>query len=516
VLAASFLGVLDLLDPKLDLLFERLFHPRAVFAAFDARSRAQPTGVPPRIRLDMHIIRAEDLPPMADLLHSSPSATPLATAAPVKGGRKFALWHLLLVLLAFSPVSTLALAWLLGLGFLITRSILEGVEAAGGFRFETSFGGLWCFVVVVSLAHAAWLNRSRPPAKVRTRLQRVLRFFAKWALIAGLTMFALGTVVIEREQVTDVSPELQRFAMVLNYWLWGFLATQLVFRLAHAAAATLARILNGQVRTRALVLSACFIPGLLLVALRIAPPETTANAGRLAWALLKATDDLLAVVGDPQKRAAPNAGFSFGEQASAPFFGPSYGEPYTVPECFEALATPGLPAGSRLFDSARCGARAMSPIESVWCQEKRRYSGREEELADAIGEAIIQTCVAQPKSRGERERDLAGYLSRATKNKLISGWRREQTRSRHGWPGAVYGATPIDNELDESNCTAMLRKAIAALPERERELIHQHYFENTSYVELAARGYGRADTLRKQVERRLKEIRPALELVCRR
>lgn len=134
-----------------------------------------------------------------------------------------------------------------------------------------------------------------------------------------------------------------------------------------------------------------------------------------------------------------------------------------------------------------------------------------EDYAEAV-DVTATVLMRIEQSRGEPS-DFKSYLMVSVRNEAV---RRTRWRKRHDQLpaenleeklGLVTFNTP-EQELIRSDLCARLRRAINTLPERERELIYLHFYEDLSYKEIAELKGSSAGAVRAQIRRALAKLTP--------
>ena len=132
------------------------------------------------------------------------------------------------------------------------------------------------------------------------------------------------------------------------------------------------------------------------------------------------------------------------------------------------------------------------------------------ESEELVQEVLLQVWVRRASLASNE--DLKTYLYRATRNRALNHLRRR--RLEFLWSRSRPAEEPAVEQTDESDLTALdqaTRDAIAALPERCREVFVLSREHQLTYAEIAYTMGISVKTVETQMGRALKALRAALE-----
>jgi RNA polymerase sigma-70 factor (sigma-E family) len=131
-------------------------------------------------------------------------------------------------------------------------------------------------------------------------------------------------------------------------------------------------------------------------------------------------------------------------------------------------------------------------------------TGSPHEAEDLVQEALGKTMRHWNRSRPE---DPVAYVRRVMVNTHLTAWRRWGARVRLGDVPEMAAADP---SLQRSHDRDLLRRALAALPPRQRAVLVLRYLEDLPDAEIAAQLGCQPATVRSQAMRGLAALRPLL------
>ncbi len=139
-----------------------------------------------------------------------------------------------------------------------------------------------------------------------------------------------------------------------------------------------------------------------------------------------------------------------------------------------------------------------------------RYVDSVEEAEDVVHDVFLR--VWELRDRINLHRDLRGYLYTLARNQAVDRLRRRRVRSRYIPPELVEPTAPIEGEMQvaASDLAATIRRAVAALPQRQREVLALRWYEQASYDEIAARLGISPKTVDIHLGRAMKRLRETL------
>ena len=105
---------------------------------------------------------------------------------------------------------------------------------------------------------------------------------------------------------------------------------------------------------------------------------------------------------------------------------------------------------------------------------------------------------------------LAGWLMAITKNRIIDNVRSEQRHSERR-SGSDPTDIPIAAEVDRVGDRMMIAEALRCLPDRARQVIAMHYFDDLTHQQIAGRLSLPLGTVKSDLRRGLSQIRHQLE-----
>ena len=127
-----------------------------------------------------------------------------------------------------------------------------------------------------------------------------------------------------------------------------------------------------------------------------------------------------------------------------------------------------------------------------------RLLGNRQEAEDVAQEACARACL-----RWSRLDDPAAWVARVSANLALDRWRRLQTAAKHR-------AEPIALMASEDARRIDLHRALATLPERQRQVIVLRYLADLSEEQTAAALGCAAGTVKSHASRGLAALRGAL------
>ena len=131
-------------------------------------------------------------------------------------------------------------------------------------------------------------------------------------------------------------------------------------------------------------------------------------------------------------------------------------------------------------------------------------TGSPHEAEDLVQEALGKTMRRWSRSRPD---DPVAYVRRVMVNTHLTKWRRWGSRVRLG---DVPEVAADDTSLQRSHDRDLLRRALAALPPRQRAVLVLRYLEDMPDSEIAALLGCQQATVRSQAARGLAALRPLL------
>lgn len=132
--------------------------------------------------------------------------------------------------------------------------------------------------------------------------------------------------------------------------------------------------------------------------------------------------------------------------------------------------------------------------------------------ADAAQEALLAATRTPPG----HERNLRGYLARALRNLLMLQQRRQQRRRAREQEVAARRANSASSAaelVERAELHQFLGQCVLELPEPQRTLVLQHYFEGTAIASLATTTHLSSDAIRAHLRRARDTLRLRLERV---
>ncbi|MDA8300861.1 MAG: SigE family RNA polymerase sigma factor [Actinomycetota bacterium] len=152
------------------------------------------------------------------------------------------------------------------------------------------------------------------------------------------------------------------------------------------------------------------------------------------------------------------------------------------PVCFEELAQSARPALVRV-------AHAVT--------------GCREDAEDAVQASLLKAMGAWPRVAGQEQWRQHAYVRQIVVNTCRSGWRKWGSRVLVGDMPELAQAPATEASDDK----ALVRQALARLPERQREVLLLRYYEDLSEAEIAARLGCAPGTVKSSAARALRALR---------
>ena len=107
---------------------------------------------------------------------------------------------------------------------------------------------------------------------------------------------------------------------------------------------------------------------------------------------------------------------------------------------------------------------------------------------------------------------LAGWLVAITRNRIIDNIRAEQ-RHLEGRAGSDPSDLPAESEIDTIGDKLVIADALRSLPDRARQVMALHYFDDLTHRQIADRMSMPLGTVKSDIRRSLLRIRRRLESV---
>jgi RNA polymerase sigma factor (sigma-70 family) len=139
-----------------------------------------------------------------------------------------------------------------------------------------------------------------------------------------------------------------------------------------------------------------------------------------------------------------------------------------------------------------------------------RHGKRAADAQDLVQQTFLRLHRARYEyRRGER---LRPWLFTIARNAAYDHGRRQQRRPEVYCDLELQAApAPVQDELLQAERTRIVAAALAALPQKQQDLVNQHWFEDRSWTEIATRQGVAATTLRVRAHRACIQLRG---LVC--
>jgi RNA polymerase sigma-70 factor (ECF subfamily) len=136
---------------------------------------------------------------------------------------------------------------------------------------------------------------------------------------------------------------------------------------------------------------------------------------------------------------------------------------------------------------------------------------RERALAEEISQDVMLELWRRRESL-EVQQSLRSYLLRSTRNRALNHVRHERVVLREAAAASIElpFSAPADAELLGSEFAIVVQKAIAALPERSREVFEMSRTQGLRYSEIASALDVSIKTVEKRMGQALAELRSAL------
>lgn len=158
------------------------------------------------------------------------------------------------------------------------------------------------------------------------------------------------------------------------------------------------------------------------------------------------------------------------------------------------MATQSLPAGdtdlvARLRDPATC-RDAFSELISRYSEplywQIRRLVNSHEDTNDLLQNTFMKAWQSIDNFRGDAK--LSTWLHKIAINESLTHLERERKRNNvsiDDEESYLIQAIEADRDVDGDELAAMLRKAIATLPEKQRLVFNMKYFDEMKYEQMS-------------------------------
>ena len=139
-----------------------------------------------------------------------------------------------------------------------------------------------------------------------------------------------------------------------------------------------------------------------------------------------------------------------------------------------------------MVDSKRTIVRVLTESYADLVKHLSRRLGGSADAADVVQDTYlrIQNIPAETEIRNPRS-----YLFRMAENVAVDHLRSQATRQRHFPAGEIEDIeddqVSAERTVDYRQRLALLQRAVAALPERQRQVFLMHKFDNLSHSQIA-------------------------------
>ncbi len=158
-------------------------------------------------------------------------------------------------------------------------------------------------------------------------------------------------------------------------------------------------------------------------------------------------------------------------------------------------------------DALRAAYELYGALVYTYC----RRTLDESRAKDVTQEVFISAL----RSRGQYEPQkgtLAGWLIAIAKNRIIDNIRAEQRHEKRRSESDL-GEVAVEAEVDKAGDRMMVAEALRCLPDRPRQVIAMHYFDDLTHSQIAERLSMPVGTVKSDLRRGLLQIRRQLESV---
>lgn len=132
-----------------------------------------------------------------------------------------------------------------------------------------------------------------------------------------------------------------------------------------------------------------------------------------------------------------------------------------------------------------------------------------EEQEDLVQETLIRVWQRQVERGGSRP--SAGLIRTALRRVRIDWWRKRRPREDgRAEARSADGSAPLE-QATRNELRGQIRRAVASLPQAQREVVHMRYFEDKSFREIAALQGVSLNTALGRMHLAAKKLRRALE-----
>jgi RNA polymerase sigma factor (sigma-70 family) len=178
------------------------------------------------------------------------------------------------------------------------------------------------------------------------------------------------------------------------------------------------------------------------------------------------------------------------------------------------LETIMVPDRELLRDYADTGSQAafttlvQRHLNVVYRTALRRVGGNAH-AADDVTQRVF-TALARKAATLKAHESLAGWLYTSTRFAAAEAVRSEQRRRKHEQEAHTMNEINAESALPAEQLEPFIDEIMERLPERDREAVILHYFENRSFVEIAGMLASTADATRMRVNRAMERMRGEL------
>ena len=133
-------------------------------------------------------------------------------------------------------------------------------------------------------------------------------------------------------------------------------------------------------------------------------------------------------------------------------------------------------------------------------------TGRREDAEDAVQSSLLKAMRAWPRVAGQERWRQQAYVRQIVVNTCRSGWRKWGSRIASGEMPELARPAGTDSVDDRE----LLRRALAKLPPRQREVLLLRYYEDLTEAEIANRLGCAPGTVKSSAARALRALRDML------
>jgi RNA polymerase sigma-70 factor (ECF subfamily) len=186
------------------------------------------------------------------------------------------------------------------------------------------------------------------------------------------------------------------------------------------------------------------------------------------------------------------------------------------------MADPRTRTDAELLEAAASDPPAFAELYDRYAEQLYRWARRaglaQSDALDLVGELFARAWVSRMRFRDPGDGSASRWLFGIARN-LVAGYRRSgsvdaRARRRLRLQTAAVGdaAEIVDERVDAAARRPALERALAALPDRQRDAVRMRVVDGLDYAEIATRLSCTETTARKWVSLGLRFLRTQMEV----